>query len=257
MEQVLLQRKNQYKIKDFQQKRFKTFCSLGYSLVFTALYFSHTSFGIEISKNFKVKDEITLSEISLFCYGTSTQWQRIADQNSILPPYHLRVGQELVLPSPPKLTQKEGHQILLEMWRKRFGLPATLPPPSPINITVAEEKKIEELKIQVIQKLSTQEKTAIDYYSKGEIEYNKNNFKKALEYFQSSKVLDSSHLPTWLYEIRTLQALEQNTAAIKTAQDLLLQKPALQHLPIIRSILANEPTMPAKEKNNENGEFFP
>ncbi len=68
-----------------------------------------------------------LGQISTRLYNTSKRWKKIAEWNGLVPPYSVRTGQVLKLAEEPPLSEEQGHQALLQMWRKRFGLPLDTP----------------------------------------------------------------------------------------------------------------------------------
>jgi hypothetical protein len=59
----------------------------------------------------------TLQLVALCAYGTTSNWRKIADWNSLAPPYHLKTGQKLLLKEPPRLTPEESELALLKYWR--------------------------------------------------------------------------------------------------------------------------------------------
>jgi hypothetical protein len=174
--------------------------------------------------SFEVTDETpTLSEVGLFLYGESRMGREIANWNGIPRPFHIRLGQILVLRVPPALTPNEGSQRLLKMWRKRFGLSEELPhAQARQGCTVA----------------SNDEDTLIE---KGQIASRENRHEDALGCFRAVRQSHPRYLPAWFLELRELKILKREPEATELAIRLLESRPELKELEPLRSYLKKAP----------------
>lgn len=86
-------------------------------------------------------DTHSLTLASLYLYGSTRHWIRIAKWNHIKPPYQIRKNQTLTLYMRPTLTQKEGDLRLLHYWRKTLTQARTLQPHTPPRRTPSTNRR--------------------------------------------------------------------------------------------------------------------
>ncbi len=60
----------------------------------------------------------TLYMISRDLYGDEKNWKEIAQNNQIISPYKLEIGQKLFIATPPILDEEKGNEVLIRAWGK-------------------------------------------------------------------------------------------------------------------------------------------
>jgi len=196
-------------------------------------------------KYYIVEPNITLGEISIKLYGTTRMWKKIAQWNNLNPPYALKPNQKLVLKIPPKITnEKEANEKVLQMWRNLLAKKAgeKIPQELPIQKQQAETKQkflevysaIEE---QEKKELSKKELSAKDYFIEGENYFKKGQYHDALKAFQASRKLNDEDKLIWIYELRTLKALNLHHEAQEVAKKFIKVHPDASKLKFVQNIL--------------------
>lgn len=70
---------------------------------------------------YRIQRDDQLYSISIYLYGHPKYASKLADINSLERPYRLDVGRKLRLHRKPTLSPEEGHQALLEYWRRALN----------------------------------------------------------------------------------------------------------------------------------------
>jgi len=75
----------------------------------------------EIIFFYQVKEPgLSLGLLSQVALGTKDRWQEIAQWNQLKTPYHLYVGQKIMLKMPEKLSTEDFNERLLKIWRTKL-----------------------------------------------------------------------------------------------------------------------------------------
>ncbi len=212
-----------------------------------------------------VRRDDTLKDIAVRLYGDVAAWHEIAEWNHLKNPNHLFVGTRLTLKKAPTVSEEEGNRLLLTRWRGYLEnhqpkvdpsapaanldarAPASIktPPPAPAEpsekvYSEAEEKRFQTALNQAKVEAWKEDRKgyAADFLlSAGQELFEKNDYEHALPKFQRSRQLDPEPVSVWIYEIRTLKALNREPEARATAKQFADRHPAMQNLPLIRGLL--------------------
>ena len=188
----------------------------------------------------------TLSEVALFYYGQSNFWKKIAKWNNLNPPYRLKLDQKLILKLAFLRSSVEGEKLLLEYWRKRFGLsrlnilPATKSDPKPVELI----RKFNEAKIQFESKqveIIYEPTSADQWFQKGKKIFDEKNYTDALLNFKESIKADPNFMAPWFYEIKVLHFLNRTSEEEEVKATFLSKHPHLKNLPFFSRAEIKEP----------------
>jgi hypothetical protein len=219
----------------------------------------HRSSKLQRSKSFHVVDENapTLTEISIFLYGTPDEWPKIAKFNGLRRPYRLHLGDKLKLPRKRSLKKSEGLIAVRNYWRKHFGLgdafpsiPPTALPQGPEARTVAptvEIHKTSEGKTAFVippgaappphppeAQAPTRDTEEIGL-DQAKLLLDDGKTKDALRGFRKWRQKNPNYLPAWFYEFQCLKKLEQKSELSKALEDFGQANPSLQGIPVIEN----------------------
>ena len=228
------------------------------------LFAGHSAFAaVPASKSHIVSDQApTLCEIGIVLYGRCSMFKEVAIWNGIRTPFSIRIGQRLVLKKKPTLTPREGAARLLASWRKRFGLGGdklhhppdsyaallskapqlkleTRPETSAKGSARITQSPAENLTEEIPKVIVTQETmkavTIEQSFENAKRAFENKDFERALTEFRAIRGTHPKFLPSWMYELRTLQVLKRDQEARATAALLIVQHPGVRGLPIVRA----------------------
>jgi len=187
------------------------------------------------SDKYRVRRFDTLQIISTRMYGTMHRWREIARINRLTQPYKIQLGQSLLLPAKPTLTPYEGEFLVRRMWAKQGRNP--FPQRKLASRPVIKAKPVSYEKAVEIIKKREAEKDANSpeiLFSKGKVAFKKKRFNQALELFRSARKERDEHVPTWLYEIRTLQQMGKKSERKELIEEFKSEHPKFAELPMLK-----------------------
>jgi hypothetical protein len=212
--------------------RFRSLKSSGFSLLFLLCAGTPAGFAAgtrpdeclpsDKGASYRVGWDIsTLSEISVYLYGTAKKYTQIAQWNDIEPPYEIKGGQCLKLKEAPLLTPEQG---LAEMQRRRGESPSvatanTAPQPVLIPLPLKNEKATE-------KQLDQGEKALKD-----------GHYGHAITVFRAAREQDPESIAAWLFEIRALSVSHHEAEARELASRLVSKHDELKEIPYLQKLL--------------------
>lgn len=224
---------------------------------------------------YKVTEETpSLCTVGIFLYGSCKKAAEIALWNQIENLNQVRLGQKLALQKRPSLTPEEGNAALLKAFRKKFQLVDIVTPRSEILIVkkevklqVQEElqkpkadfKKLEKIAEKPAQIMAIEdevrsvaprvpppavvkavrERVIEEDFDKGKEYFEQKKYDEALGVFQLNRRKNPRFLPTWIFEIRTLQALKRESEVEPLVLEMVTLHPQTRLMPLIRPYLQN------------------
>lgn len=171
-----------------------------------------------------------LSTISIRLYGTSRKWREIAEWNSIPHPYRISLGQKLTLKQAPLLSLEEGYTLLLAHYRKRFGLKVDQ---AHVDAILASARQ-RETRSSADRWVRTRTPAQGSEFLAAEKSFNAGRFLAAAESFRRIRTADPEDVPSWFYEIRSLQALDRPGESEEVARHFLGRFPEYKSIVTIR-----------------------
>ncbi|HLE00093.1 MAG TPA: hypothetical protein VJB59_07530 [Bdellovibrionota bacterium] len=220
------------------------------------LFAGHSAFAaVPASKSHIVSDQApTLCEIGIVLYGRCSMFKEIANWNGIARPYHIRIGQRLLLKKKPTLMPQEGAARLLASWRKRFGLDGEKVQPSPgsyaallskapqVKLETRPETSAEDIPKIIVTQETVKAVTIEQSFESAKQAFENKDFERALKEFRAIRGTHPKFLPSWMYELRTLQVLKRDQEARATAALLIVEHPGVRALPIVRAYVNGQPS---------------
>ena len=185
------------------------------------------------------EDTPSLGLVSVYCYGSTRYWRKIAAWNHLPPPFRLKPGQKLWLKKAPTLTPEQGEKKLLAMWRKRLGLPSLdeiAAKEMAVKKKAAQAEYTHALKEAQNEEQEDEPDSPEACVARGQKEFDAKQYDAAIADFEKARDADPDTLAAWFYEIRTLRILKKDQEAKAISIQLLKNHPELQNLPMFKDV---------------------